>query len=424
MARTITLNHITKIEGHAKLTLKIEDGKVTKCELGSIEGSRYFEGMLKGRNILDAPEITTRICGICSTIHALVSIQAVEKALGVKPSEQTKQLRNLQNSGERIRSHATHLYFLALPDYLGYESALQMTKKYKKELELALRMVKVGNDIVRIIGGRDMHTICAQAGGYTKLPTQEQLDDLGKQLRSIKEDAVKTAKLIASLKIPNFARNTEYFSLTHPKDYAMLAGDVKSQTRTFKKKEYHHYIKEYHGEYSTANFVVKEGKSYMVGALSRINNNRKQLSVDAKKAINESGIEFPNSNPFVNNFAQAVELIQAIDRAIKTCKELKIKPEKRIIPKMKAGHGYAAGEAPRGVLWHEYRCDEKGNIEYANIVTPTCQNLRNMQEDIQAFVQTIVNKPKKVIVGEVEKLIRSYDPCFSCSTHFLKVKWE
>lgn len=424
MARTIKLEHITKIEGHANLTLKIENGKVVKCELGSIEGSRYFEGMLRGRNILDAPEITTRICGICSTIHALVSIQAVEKALGVKPTKQTKQLRDLQCLGERIRSHATHLYFLALPDYLGFESALQMTKKYKKELELALGMVKVGNDIVRTIGGRDMHTVSAQPGGYLKIPTQEQIDELCLRLKGIKEDAIKTAKLIASLKIPHFARNTEYFSVTNPEEYGMLIGDVKSQTRIFKETQYHHYINEYHEEYSTANFVVKEGKSYMVGSLARVNNNRAQLSLDARKIIKESGIEFPNSSPFVNNFAQAIELVDAVDRAVKICKELKVKPESRLVPKMKAGHGYAAGEAPRGTLWHEYRCNEHGTIEYANIVTPTAQNLRNMQEDVHAYVQTIATKPKEYIVNQVEKLIRSYDPCFSCSTHFLKVKWE
>jgi coenzyme F420-reducing hydrogenase alpha subunit len=424
MSKIIKLDHMTKVEGHATLTVSIDNGQVRKCELGSVEGSRYFEGLLKGRKAYEASEITSRICGICSCAHTICAIQAVESALGIKPTEQTMLLRELVMIGERIRSHATHLYFLALPDYLGFESAIDMSAKHKKEVDRALRIIKIGNEIVTTIGGREMHPVSLQVGGMLKLPSQEQVDELRRKLQEAQDDSIATAKLFASIKCPKFERETEYFSLSDGINYPMLTGELVSKSSRFKKEEYKQFLEEYHEQYSTANFVVKTNKPYMVGALSRLNNNYRFLSKNAKKIVTDARIKFPITNPFMNNFAQGVELVHYINRGIEVCRKLAIKEEKPIEVKFKKGRGVGIIEVPRGILIHEYEMNEKGDITAANIITPTCQNLLNMQHDIKHYLPSLLKMSEQKLILEIEKLIRSYDPCFSCSSHFLRVKWE
>ncbi|MBS3105220.1 Ni/Fe hydrogenase subunit alpha [Candidatus Woesearchaeota archaeon] len=424
MPKTITLNHITKIEGHAKLEIGVERGGITKCQLSAVEGSRYFEGLVRGRKFFEAHEITSRICGICSCAHVIAAISAVEDALNYKPSEQTLQLRKLLTLGERIRSHATHLYFLALPDYLGYESALAMASKYRPQLQNALNLMKTGNLAIKIIGGRDLHPVSATVGGWLKLPKKSDLLIIGKQLESAKADAIKTCKLFFSLKYPEFQSRTECFSLIDKNSYAVLEGEFSSEKISFRKSQYKEFINEYHEPRSTANFVVKSDHRYMVGALSRLNNSHRKLSKNAKKMLKLSKIRLPSKNPYLNNVAQAIEIVHCIDEAIRICENLNIRSEAVEKPKLKAGNGVGAIEVPRGTLWHDYTINDNGVITNANIITPTAQNLLNIQEDIRDFVPSVASKRKEKIVLEVEKLIRSYDPCFSCSAHFLEVKWS
>lgn len=423
MTKTITLNHITKIEGHASLTLGIENGKVKKCELGATEGARYFEGMVKGRKYFEAHEMTSRICGICSCGHVVAALHAVEDAMGVKPSKQTEELRVLMTLGERIRSHVTHLYFLALPDYLGYESALAMAPKYKPQLQQALRLMKVGNAVITMLGARELHPVSATVGGWLKLPTTEDLREMAKELQRIKRDAIDTCRLFFKLKQPKMETEGEFFSLKDRKGFAVLEGSFASDRSSFDKGHYLDFLREYHQPWSTANFVVKDEKRYMTGALARFNNNHKQLSKDAKRMLKESGISLPSKNPFINNLCQAIETVHSIDHAIDICTTLTIKDEKPKKVKVKAGRGVAAIEVPRGTLWHEYKIDRQGIITHANIITPTTQNLLNTQEDIRAFVNDNLKLKKADLIMGIEKLIRAYDPCFSCSAHFLKVKW-
>ena len=424
MGKTIKLDHITKVEGHANLLLSIDGSEIKKCELQVAEGSRYFEGLVKGRNCLEAPELTSRICGICSCAHTVCSIQAVEDALGIKPTEQTKQLRELLMIGERIRSHAAHLYFLALPDYFGHESILSMLPKFKNEVSRALRITKAGNKLVTIIGGRDMHPVSAQVGGFVKLPQQEDVDCIRKELQAIQQDAAATAKLFASLNDSKFEHETEYFSLYDGEGYPMLYGGLISKTRKFKREEYLNYMSEYHEPYSTANFAVKENKPFMVGALARLNNNSRFLSKNAKKIITDAKLKLPVTNPFLNNLAQAIEIVHYIDRATELCRKIKIEEERPAKIEFRKGRGIGVIEVPRGLLWHDYEINEKGIIMHANILTPTSQNILNLQEDIRAYLPSLLKSSEEKIISEVERLIRAYDPCFSCSSHFLKVKWE
>jgi coenzyme F420-reducing hydrogenase alpha subunit len=283
--------------------------------------------------------------------------------------------------------------------------------------------MKIGNDMAKIVGERDMHPVTVTIGGMLKTPTKEKLLELRHRLQEAREDAIETVKLFASLQIPNIKGVEFWFSLKHPVEYAMIEGDLVSAHKRFHHSKLHDYIKEYHEPYSTANFVVREGRSFMVGALPRVNNNWKQLYPDARRFVENSSFSFPTTNPFVQNFCQAVEILHCIDHAIQICTDLDVKRENPVSFKVKAGHGIACTEAPRGLLWHEYEIDEAGVITRANIVTPTAQNLRSMNDDIRQLLPGILDKPREDIVLEVEKLIRAYDPCFSCSTHFLKVKW-
>ena len=421
----ITLNHITKIEGHARLDLKVEEGKLVECKLGSIEGSRHFQALLKGRRWDDAPEITSRICGICSSAHGVVAVIAMERALGIQASEQTIMLRDFQTLGERIRSHAAHLYVLALPDYLGYESVIAMAGKFKEEIARALRIIKLGNDMLTAVTGRVMHQVSNQVGGFGHYPTQKQIDDFRQKLIDAKDDIFKTAELFASLEYPEFETDGEMFSLTKEDCYAMSYGDVKIGDKIFHQDKYLDVIKEYHEPYSNANFVVKEGKGYFVGSLARINNNFDRLSPATKEFCKKIGWKVPEKNTFKNNLAQAIELIHHWETGIELLGKLKIKHEEMVKPLLKPGNGIAANEAPRGTLWHEYKVDDKGIITFGNVIAPTTQVLRNMQDDIAKFTQMMLDngKSKEEIVPGIEKLIRACDPCFSCATHFLKVNW-
>ncbi|RME32036.1 Ni/Fe hydrogenase subunit alpha [Candidatus Woesearchaeota archaeon] len=429
MTRTITLDHITKIEGHAHLTVKIAKGKVKKCELGSTEGARFFEGLVVGRPYDDGVEMTMRICGICSVGHFTASLKALEDAMGVTPSRQTQAMREIMAIGERIRSHATHLYFLSLPDFLGYESALAMAQKYKRQIEDALTLMRTGNEIVTVFGGRQMHPMGGRVGGFTHFPNAQQVKHLLALLEEAKAPALRTLDLFLSLTYPSLTSQREHISLHQQHDdWPLLTGTITSDAgKTFAPERYEEYFTEYVDRWSTAKFVVRRGKSYQLGALPRINNNVHGLAPDLLAKCKRAGITFPSKNPFHNIVAQALELVHWVRRCQKLLAAHKQgfrREAIRVTPR--AGTGVGVVEVPRGILFHTYTIDEQGYITRANIMTPTCQNLKAMQEDCKQYLQQLLDAGagKKTIVLELEKLIRAYDPCFSCSTHFLDVDWE
>jgi len=426
MQRTISLKHITKIEGHAKLTIEIETGRVRNVELSVFEGARYFEGILRGRKYNEASVLTSRICGICSCIHTTASLLAIENALNVTPSEQTMLLREIMCLGERIRSHATHLYFFTLPDYLGYPSAVAMSTRHKDKVKRALELIKLGNDIVMTTSGREMHPVAPRIGGFSRLPEKNELDSLLSRLKNSKKDTMETGKLFAKLKYPKFERKTTHFALDNDTNYAILDGKISCVGEACIPLEtYMDYFKEFVSSYSTAKYVLKEGKEdYMVSALSRINQKMSYLSDDAIEVLRMAKIKLPCNNPFMNNVAQAAELVHAVDRIIEILSTLELKDEKPEKPRVKAGKGISCVEAPRGLLFHDYEINSNGIIKKVNIITPTAQNVKKIENDIWAFVPGILHKSKEDVILEIEKLIRAYDPCISCSTHFLEVDWK
>jgi sulfhydrogenase subunit alpha len=448
MAREINLNHICKIEGHASLTLKIEKNKVTKCELKASEGARFFEALVLGRNIEDIQEIVSRICGICSCSHSVASVQGLEEALGITPTPQQKFIREVLLLAERIRSHATHLYFMSLPDYLGATSALTLSKEHKPKVMQALKIITLGNKIVEKFGGREMHPFLKikeeygpaptyDKSGYVRVP-HEDFSELIKKLEETKPLIIKTIKLFTDLKYQNLNRDSEYLSLKEKDTYANISGKVASNEKTFIDDDYKSHLTENIKEYATSKFVLHKGSPYSLGAIARISNNYKQLDKESYLELKKTKLKFPITNPHHNLICQALEILNASNRIEEL---LKNPPAHEKIPKtkIKAGIGVSAVEAPRGTLFHEYKINKKGIIEYCNIVTPTAQNLNMMESDITLLVNKLlesktgpaptndekvsVRVSQSEIVNQIEKLIRAYDPCFSCSTHFLKVNW-
>jgi coenzyme F420-reducing hydrogenase alpha subunit len=357
----------------------------------------------------------------------MTSLKATEDAFGIYVSKQTKLLRELMSIGERIRSHSTHLYFLALPDYLGYESAIEMAPKYKKEISKALHLMKTGNELVATTGARQMHPVSSVVGGFTDIPSKKQVRNLLLLLKESRSQAIDTLRLFCKLKYPSLELETEHIALESEDSQPILEGAVVSDKGLRTNQEnYGDFIDEYIVKHSTAKFAVKEGKSFVTGALARMNLNHENISKEIKKILKKNKIIFPSKNIFLNNVAQAVELVYWIDNAIKIFEENNFKQERLIEFKPKAGIGRSATEVPRGILFHEYEFDEQGFVKNCNIITPTTQNLRSMEEHIKVYVKKmLVSKNNKdYITLEIEKLIRAFDPCFSCSAHFLKVNWK
>ncbi len=423
MTKEINLNHICKIEGHAHLALKIEHNKVKKCELKAAEGARFFEALVLNKKIEDVQEIVSRICGICSSAHSVCCIQALEEALEIKPSEQQKAIRELLMIGERIRSHITHLYFMALPDYYNVESALQLGEKHQDKINNALALITLGNKIVECVGGREIHPFLSIKENLKQQEIKE-FSELIKELKEKKDLIKKTINLFSSLKQENLERDADYLSL-YSKDYVTISGKVKSASGLINDEDYKKHLHENIKEYATSKFVLKDGKPYVVGAIARLNNNKEFFDNETKQYLKK--LKFPLNNPFDNNLAQAIELLYLTNRVIWLLENFNnFKKERTGEIKLREGHAVSAVEAPRGTLFHEYKISKQGVVEYCNIITPTCQNLNMMEIDIKHLVDNLLAKheSKDKIVLDIEKLIRAYDPCFSCSTHFLRVDWD
>ena len=421
----IHLKDITKIEGHATLDVTVRNKEVKSVKFAVTENRRFFENLITGQNYKDIPGIVGRICGFCSIAHMLASVHTIEDAFNVEPSTQTLLLRELLAHAGTLKSHALHLYFLALPDYLGKESALDFNKKEHEYIHQALRLKRTGTDMLKAIGRRGLHSLPLRPGGFSALPPEQELSDLRKILLNARKDAEETVELFANLNSKfEFSHDTNYIALTG-KGYCIACGNVTASNGvTFTNKEYSKYLKETDVPHSTAKQAKFFGKDFMVGSLARMNINHKELSKPVKSKMHALGIKFPQHNPFSNNLAQALEIMQSLESAIEIIDNLKIRKE--ALPKIKpsSATGYGLTEAPRGTLYHEYTFNSSGAATSSNIIVPTSQNQIRIEKDVAEYLPSLLQLPQKQIELELEKLIRAYHPCISCATHFLKVNWN
>jgi len=422
----VNVDHVTRVEGHGNIVVNVKEGKIEECKWEVVEAPRFFEAFVRGRRYLEIAHITSRICGICSIGHTLASLQATEAALGVKISEQTRLLRRILIQGENLQSHVLHAYFLAAPDFVGAPSVFPLVKTHPEVVVRALRMKKLANDLCDVFGGRTVHPITPTVNGFTKLPEIKEVKDIRKQLVDASPDLEATLALFKTLKIPAFERETEYISLKSKEEYALYDGVIAStDAGTTPVANYRNWTNEYLVPHSTAKYAKNVRDSYMVGALARFNNNHDQLSPRAKKAAAELGLKTPCYNPFMNTVAQVVEVVHAVDESIRLIDEVLDKglkeEDRRIL--LKAGRGVGAVDVPRGILFHDYTYDKNGICTEANCIIPTNQNHANIQKDMEALLPQILNQPPEEIRLKLEMLVRAYDPCISCSTHLLKVKF-
>lgn len=423
----IEVSPVSRVEGHGDLILDVKNKKIEKLIFRIPESPRFFEAMLVGRKYDEPSHITSRICGICSVAHTCASIKATEKALDIKPSEQTINLRKLIYHHENVQSNVLHVYFLAAPDFFGVGSVIPLAETHPEVVNIALRTKKMANDMIRIIGGRAVHPIRTVVGGFTKFPSEEEMMKMKEMLESCYPDLEKSLEVFKTLDIPDFKRETEYISISDSVDYALYDGRIKSTDGwEIDDQNYLDKINEKVVQHSTAKHCWASRNAFMVGALARFNNNHDKLTDNAKKYAEELGLEAPCYNTFMNNIAQFVEIVHSVDDSIRLIDEIleegldEDKAMAEIEPK--AGRGVGVVEAPRGLLIHDYTYNDRGRVEKANLIIPTGMNYANMEKDMHALVPSIIDRSEDEIKLICEMMIRAYDPCISCSTHFLNVK--
>ncbi len=424
----INVHHVTRVEGHGNIVVNVKNGAVEKCRWEVVEAPRFFEAMARGRDYTELSRLTSRICGICSIGHALASLQATEDALGVEISEQTRKLRKILLHGENLQSHVLHACYLALPDFARAGSVIPMVETHKDAVLTVVKLHRLANEMCDLMGGRTTHPITPCVGGFTKIPTADELADLKQRLIESIDDYKALVPVLQSVapNIPQFERETEYIGLVADDEYALYEGDIGStDTGRVDKHEYLSITNEYVVPQSTAKFTKHNRESYAVGALARFNLNHNKLTDLAKEVAGALGLEAPCYNPYMNSIAQIVECVDSTAVSIQLIDEVLDDGLKQEEPdvKPKAGRGVGAVEVPRGILFHDYEYDDDGVCVNANCVIPTNQNHANIQHDMEALVPAVLDKSKEEIELMLEMLVRSYDPCISCSTHYLKVEF-
>ena len=398
----VTIKHITKIEGHATFWGELKKGNIAQAKYHTLEGARLIEGVLLGRNYNDAPLVTSRICGVCPVVHNMTSIQGIERAMKVKVSGSTTLLRKLMMYGQFIQSHSLHAYFMTIPDFYGKDSALDLLKEAPKQSVMALKVREFGNRMTEVIGGRTVHPINSQVGGFLKLPEQRRMKKLLTDSQEILQEAVELAHFISHQKYEDFHRKTEYVSLKNKKEYAIFEGDVRSTDGlVISPMKFHNEVDEIQQSWDLIKRTKFKGRIYWAGALSRINNNWKQLNPIAMQAFKHKKFKMPIDNSFVNIFAQAVEIIHCIEETQKLLKKyLGMKNIKPMVKyKVRAGKGVGCIEAPRGLLFHYYETDKYGCLKNVNIITPTAQFMNNLEADLAQYIGQNKKFGKKNIVS-------------------------
>ncbi|MFB6151905.1 MAG: Ni/Fe hydrogenase subunit alpha [Haloarculaceae archaeon] len=433
---------VTRVEGHGNIVVDASDGELKDCEWQVVESPRFFESMLVGRGYEESHHVTARICAICSVSHTVASLKATEDAIGIGLSGQDERLRKLALYAEILQSHVLHLGYLALPDLVGKQSVLGVAESNDDDVRTVVRLHRLGNELTAAVTGRSVHAQRLLPGGFSRLPAEDELRDLRDRLADCWDDVEAVAALLAELadELPAFERETEYVSLTHPDEYAFYDGTIySSDAGEIPVSDYADVANEYVVDHSTAKFARHERESYMVGALARLNNNFDQLSPRARDVADRFGLHAPCHNPYLNNVAQLVEvvhLVEECERILDALLEDGLDPQSDYhVPEVDvtAGRGVGAVEVPRGALFHEYAYDDAGEVTDADCVIPTNQNHGNIQRDMEALVPELIGgsadgsggaaADEAEVEQTLEMLVRAYDPCISCSTHYLDVEF-
>ncbi|HXY47324.1 MAG TPA: Ni/Fe hydrogenase subunit alpha [Thermoplasmata archaeon] len=423
--RTISVDYIARVEGEGALKVRIRGTTVEDVQLKIWEPPRFFEAFLRGRSYLEAPDITARICGICPIAYQMSSCHAMEQALGMRVRGQLRALRRLIYCGEWIESHALHIYLLHAPDFLGYPDALALAKDHPDAVKHGLELKKIGNELMQLLGGREIHPINVRVGGFYRVPTVTELERIRPALETALGLAEETVRFAAGLTFPDIEEDYEFVSLRHEHEYPMNEGDVVSNRGVkIPMSQFEDVFEETHVPYSHALQSQHRGEgSYLVGPLARYALNHDRLLPRAKSIAREVGLEDVVRNPYRSIIVRGVETVHAVEESLKIIDAYKPPDEPFVEPpaSFHATSGAAISEAPRGMLYHRYRLNEEGLIEEAKIVAPTSQNQKRIEDDLRHLLDRSLNLDDRELTNACEKAIRNHDPCISCATHFLKL---
>jgi coenzyme F420-reducing hydrogenase alpha subunit len=421
---TIRTDYLARVEGEGAMLVEIDDGIVTNVQLKIYEPPRFFEAFLRGRHFTEAPDITARICGICPVAYQMSSVQAMEQACGVEVDGQLRALRRLLYCGEWIESHALHVFMLHAPDFLGYENAIELARDHPELVAQALELKKSGNELMTVVGGREVHPINVRVGGWYRTPRKRELATLVEKLERALEIALATVTVTAGLDFPDYSFDYELVALSEPGLYPIDRGRiVSSRGIDIAVDDYDEHFVEEHVEWSNAlhSSVIGRG-SYLCGPLARFALAADRLSPLAREAAAGAGLTATERNPFRSIVVRAVELVYAAEEALRLIAEYEEPDAPAVECKPRAGVGYGATEAPRGLLYHRYEIDDEGTILDAKIVPPTSQNQRTIEEDVRGVVERSLDLADDKLGLLCEQTIRNYDPCISCATHFLDLE--
>lgn len=424
--RIIDVPVLTRVEGEGALDLRLRDGAITQLQLRIFEPPRLFEKLLEGRPWSDVIDIVARICGICPVAYQMTAAQALEEIFGVTVEPAIAELRRAMYFAEWIESHALHIHLLAAPDFLGFDSVTAMAEQYPDEVRRGLHLQGLGNRLLALLGGRSVHPVSVCVGGFTRLPQRRELDALLEEYREALPLAEALLAWTAALELPQTRQDFPAVALRHPTDYPIEHGRlVSSEGLDIAPAAFTEHFHESQVAYSNALHCHLHGRPYLVGPLARLNLNRDRLPGAVAAVLERTGIAFPSANPFHSIVARAVEILLALHEVIRLLENWQAPERSRVPFTVRGGVGHGCTEAPRGILWHRYELDEAGMVRAATITPPTSQNQARIEEDLrQALPRFGLDRPDAELRAFAEQVIRNYDPCISCATHFLRLEVE
>jgi coenzyme F420-reducing hydrogenase alpha subunit len=421
--KTIRVEYLTRVEGEGALNLQISDGRVSSVQLNIFEPPRFFEAFLRGRGYMETPDIVARICGICPIAYQMSAVHSIENAFGVIVDAQLRALRRLIYCGEWIESHSLHVIMLHAPDFLGFPDAIQMAREHGDVVRSGLTLKKAGNELMRVLGGREIHPINVKAGGFYRVPSRAELAPVAESLARAHEVAIGLVRWVAAFSFPHFERDYEFVALRHPDEYPLNEGRlVSNRDIDIDIADYETQFEERQVAHSTAlHSVVRRRGAYLVGPLARYALNFDRLPASVQALAREAGLGPVCRNPYQSIIVRALEIVYACEEARRliAAYEPPMLASVPIVPR--AATGFGCTEAPRGLCWHRYDFDSEGTIRSARIVPPTSQNQPSIEADLAAVATTVLDQPDELIRDRCERTIRNYDPCISCSAHFLKL---
>jgi coenzyme F420-reducing hydrogenase alpha subunit len=424
--RTIKVDTMARVEGEGAFQVRFAGKRVSQVRLKIFEPPRFFEAFLRGRDFEEVPDIVARICGICPIAYQMSAVHALEQILAVQIDPAVRELRRLIYCGEWIESHALHVYLLHAPDFLGYPDGLAMARDHAEEVQKGLELKKIGNQLVALLGGREIHPISVCVGGFYRVPSRAELEPMLEPLRRARQLAIDTVEWVSTFRAPFFEQDYEFVALAHPHEYPLNEGRlVSNRGLDIAVGDYEQHFVEQQVAHSTAlHSRLRARGSYLVGPLARYNLNFDRLPRSVQELARAHRLEPPIRNPFLSIAVRALELVFACEEALRIVERYHPPAQPRVQAKPRAGVGHGCSEAPRGSLYHRYEIDDAGLIVSARIVPPTSQNQKRIEEDLRELAEMLVDESAEELTLRCEQAIRNYDPCISCSTHFLKVTVE